>query len=394
MSEKITSRPHYKFFILVSYLLWGSVSLRWITEYIEQNHPQTWLITSMLLLYAVLLGLEPVITGGSARRAHLYLAFQIALVFSASLLYYELDFFAILLLPLCGQAVYLLHRPQSTRWVVALLVVIFIGQWVQFGGLGGLPFFLLYAAGLIFVAAFSNLVLQSDASQKESERLLGELQNAHQKLQEYTGQAEELAVANERNRLGRDLHDSVAQTLYGLTLQAEAASRKLAAGQLEVVAEQLQQIRHSAQQTLVETRMLIFDLRPQILDQDGLPDALRARLDAVEGRSGIQVFSQLEDIGRLPPQVENHLYRIALEALNNSLKHAHASQVSVSLTSEEGLLILQVEDNGVGFDPIHQENKGRLGLAGMRERAEQIGGTLYIQSQPGQGARLLVEVSI
>ena len=208
MAEKITSRPHYQFFILVSYLLWGSVALRWITEYIEQGHPQTWLISAMLMFYAVFLGLEPLITGGSARRVHLYLAFQTALVFAASLFYYELDFFAILLLPLCGQAVYLLPRPQSTRWVVTLLVVMFIGQWVQFSGPGGLPYFLLYAAGLIFVAAFSNLVLQSDASRKDSERLLHELQDAHQKLQEYTGKAEELAVANERNRLGRDLHDS------------------------------------------------------------------------------------------------------------------------------------------------------------------------------------------
>ena len=161
-----------------------------------------------------------------------------------------------------------------------------------------------------------------------------------------------------------------------------------------MAAEQLQRIRHTAQQTLVETRMLIFDLRPQILDQEGLPAALQARLQAVEGRSGIQVTSHLDDIGRLPAQVENHLYRIALEALNNSLKHAHASQMSVSLANEDGLLILQVEDNGFGFDPNQEDLKGRLGLAGMHERAEQIGGRLYIHSQPGQGVRVRVEAHV
>ena len=85
MLDKIISRPRYRFIILVSYLIWAAVSLRWITEYIEQGHPLTWLISLMLLLYGVLLGLEPLLTGGSPLRAHLYLAFQTGLVFTASL---------------------------------------------------------------------------------------------------------------------------------------------------------------------------------------------------------------------------------------------------------------------------------------------------------------------
>lgn len=392
--ETVRSRPYYRFFILVCYLMWAAVTLRWITEYIEQGHPLTWLISLMLALYGVLLGVEPRLTHDSPLRAHLYLAFQTALVITASIFHYELDYFALLLLPLCGQAVYLFARRVAMRWAAILMGVMFIGQWIQFGGASGLPFFLLYAAGLIFVAAFSSLVLQTDASRRESERLLSELQDAHRQLQTYAGQAEQLAAANERDRLARDLHDSVAQTLYGLTLQAEAAARKLNSGELKLATEYLQQMRISAQQTLVETRMLIFDLRPQILEQEGLVPAIRARLEAVESRSGIQVESRLEDFGRLPAQVENNLYRIALEALNNSIKHAHSNRVSVMLTHQDGIVTLEVADNGAGFDPQSTPMHGGLGLSVMRERAEQIGARLEVKSLTGNGTRVTVEVPV
>lgn len=392
--QKIFSRQRYRFLILVSYLIWGAVSLRWISEYIEQGHPLTWLISAMLLLYGVLLGLEPWITGGSPLRVHLYLVIQTGLVFIASLFFYELDFFALLFLPLCGQAVLLLPRPQSTRWVVILASLTLIGQWIQFGGLAGLQFSLIYIAGLILVAAFSNLTLQADASRLQSERLLYELQQAHRQLQEYSGQAEQLAVANERNRLARDLHDSVAQTLYGLTLQSEAASRKLGSGEIDQAADTLRQIKESAHQTLVETRLLIYELRPQVLEQEGLAAALNARLEAVERRSGIAVNLNVDGIPALPPQIEINLYRIALEALNNSLKYAHASRVDISLAAAERRLRLVVADDGIGFDPSIIGSQGGMGLVGMQERASQIGAQLAIESSLGGGTRVMVDVPL
>jgi signal transduction histidine kinase len=138
----------------------------------------------------------------------------------------------------------------------------------------------------------ANITNASDA-RRRSEQLLAELQEAHQQLQTYAGQAEELAIANERTRLARDLHDSVAQTLYGLTLQAEAASRKMAAGQDEAVQAHLQAIREDARQTLQETRLLIFELRPPILEEAGLAAAIKARIDTVEARGGTAVHLDL-----------------------------------------------------------------------------------------------------
>ena len=373
-------------FLAISYALWASVTLRWIMEFIEQGHPLTALVSAILLLYGLLLGLEPLITYQHPLRGHQYLLIQLALIGIALLLYYELDFFAILLMPLAGQAAFIFPRRTAVAWVIIFLAANFLGQIHQFGWPGSLPFIFLYGAGILFVFAFSLITLSADASRRRSEALLAELQT-------YAGQAEALAIAQERNRLARELHDSVAQTLYGLTLQAEAANRKLAAGQLEAVADYLRFFRDSTQQTLLETRLLIFELRPPILDEVGLTNALQTRLEAVESRSGLDYQLDLVDVERLPSQVETGLYRITLETLNNILKHARASQVNLSLQQIGERIRLEIRDDGVGFDPEALLPHG-YGLQGMRERAEQLGGSFNLQSEPQVGTTIIVEIPI
>ncbi|MCB8979624.1 MAG: sensor histidine kinase [Ardenticatenaceae bacterium] len=344
------TRPGAGTFLLISFSLWGAVSLRWITEFIEQQHPLTWAISLILLIFGAAMGLEPLLTRGSSLRAHIYLAVQMILVFVGSLFFYELDFFAMLYIVLCGQAAYLLSRRDSLIWTGILVVATAVAQIIQFGIPVAFSFILLYEAGLIFVAAFVRLVLQADAARQHSEQLLADLQTAHQQLQTYANQAEELAVANERTRLARDLHDSVAQTLYGLTLQAEAASRKLTAGQNEAVQAYLAAIQEDAKQTLQETRLLIFELRPPILESSGLAAALQARLDTVEARSGLTMHVALEEIGHLPANLETGLYRIAQEALNNSAKYAQASTLAVQLRRENGQVCLKSGMTGLGLN--------------------------------------------
>jgi signal transduction histidine kinase len=355
-------------------------------EFIEQEHPMTVLVSGILLLYGLLLGLEPLITYGSPLRGHLYLLIQLALVLTALLYYFELDFFAILLMPLAGQAAFIFPRRTSTVWVIIFLAANIFGQIHQFGWPGALPFMFLYTAGILFVFAFSQITLSAEASRRSSEALLAELQT-------YAGQAEALAIAQERNRLARELHDSVAQTLYGLALQAEAAARKLAAGQLEAVADYLTFFRESAQQTLLEARLLIFELRPPILDEVGLTAALRIRIDAVESRSGLDYQLDLAEVERLPSPVETGLYRIALEALNNILKHAQASRFILSLQQNEDWIRLEIKDDGVGFDLEARMAHG-YGMQGMRERAEQLGGSFNLQSKPEGGTTIIVVVPI
>jgi GAF domain-containing protein/ligand-binding sensor domain-containing protein len=205
-------------------------------------------------------------------------------------------------------------------------------------------------------------------------------------------QARRLAVVEERQRLARELHDSVTQGLYGVTLYAEATARQLTSGSIGLATDHLRELRDTAQEALREMRLLIFELRPSVLESEGLVNALRARLEAVEERAGLAVEFEVEGETILPSSVEEGLYRIAQEALNNALKHAGACNISVCLKSVGERVILEIVDDGTGFDPSTAVEAGGLGLDGMLERAAQMGGELMLNSEPGAGTRVRVEV--
>ena len=205
-------------------------------------------------------------------------------------------------------------------------------------------------------------------------------------------QAEQVAAMTERSRLARELHDSVTQSLYSVTLYAEAAARLMTSGKHLEAADHLRELRDTAQEALREMRLLIFQLRPPALEKSGLAGTLQARLDAVEGRGGMQVEFQVEGTEQLSSIIQQELYHIAQEALNNVLKHAHAQRVQVHLQFLDALTRLEVADDGAGFSLAQAQEGGGLGLSGMRERILRIGGTLNIESSPGQGTRVTVEV--
>ena len=175
---------------------------------------------------------------------------------------------------------------------------------------------------------------------------------------------------------------------------AEAARRLLAQGNQAQAADHLRELQASAQEALAEMRLLIYELRPPVLDQVGLQGALQARLEAVEGRSGLDTQFTAEGQAELEREIQENLYGIAREALNNSLKHAHASSLSVNLLMSETAVHLEISDDGVGFDPDGDYQEGGLGVRGMQERAEQIGGNLSINSKPGEGTSVVVEVEL
>jgi signal transduction histidine kinase len=204
-------------------------------------------------------------------------------------------------------------------------------------------------------------------------------------------QARRVAVVEERQRLARELHDSVTQALYGATLYAEAAARQLDAGAVGSAANYLRELRDTAQEALREMRLLIFELRPSVLESAGLAAALRVRLEAVEERAGLAASFEVQGEGVLSLSVEEGLYRIAQEALNNALKHAAARRVAVRLAYEEVRVVLEIKDDGIGFGREAEESGG-LGLRGMAERAAQMGGTLALDSQLGAGTTIRVEV--
>jgi len=199
-------------------------------------------------------------------------------------------------------------------------------------------------------------------------------------------QAERLLVVQERNRLARELHDSVTQSLYSVTLFAEAGRRTALADGNEETAEYFAQIGKTGRQALKEMRLLIHKLRPSILSKEGLVRALQQRLNSVEGRAGIENQLIVKGEVKLSPLLEDALHQIAQEALNNALKHALASEVSVCLDTSHGeYVVIRIEDNGRGFDLAKAAQSDGMGLTSMQERAENFGGELHIQSGPDQG---------
>jgi two-component system sensor histidine kinase ChiS len=200
----------------------------------------------------------------------------------------------------------------------------------------------------------------------------------------------EKATVDARNRLARELHDSVAQSMYGVMLYAEVASKLLSSGQLDQVTDHLSELRDTAQESLAEMRLLIYELRPPILEEEGLASALQARLEAVESRAGLETEFNTEGENRLASEIEEALYRIAQEALNNVLKHAQASRVVVSLVQDRRRVALEIVDDGLGFDPIEAGRGGGVGLRGMRERAAEIGARLGVESAAGSGTMVSI----
>jgi signal transduction histidine kinase len=199
--------------------------------------------------------------------------------------------------------------------------------------------------------------------------------------------AAQAAVLEERQRLSRELHDSVTRALYAISPYAEAASRALAGGSTEPVATNLREISDTTQEALGEMRLLLFELRPPLLQKQGLAAALRSRLQTVEARAGLRTEFECQEKDRLPPESEQELYRLVQEALNNVLKHTHAGRVSVRERNgncgsrRRSSWVRAVTGGSEGFR-----------LRGMRERVERLGGTLRINSSPGAGTRLRVEV--
>jgi PAS domain S-box-containing protein len=197
--------------------------------------------------------------------------------------------------------------------------------------------------------------------------------------------AEAAAISEERQRLARELHDSVTQMLYSVALFVHGAQTALQHQQTDALADYLRSLQAASLQALKEMRLLLYQLHPAAAEEDWLK-ALALRLEAVEQRANVQAQLLIENVPALPPALQKDFYAIALEALNNALKHAAATAVLVRVTGEPAHIVLEVNDNGQGFDPTRPA--GGWGLPNMRERAARLGAQLDIQSAPATGTRV------
>ena len=262
-------------------------------------------------------------------------------------------------------------------------------------------------SGDLLETAFSDIHSWMGVPLESKDRLIGMLTLSHNEASYYTEhhaglvtgvatqiavaienarlyeQAQQLAAVEERQRLARELHDSVSQALYGIALGARTA-RTLLDRDPAKAAEPVDYVLSLAEAGLAEMRALIFELRPESLEIEGLVAALDKQIAATAARHGIEVNADLVEEPEMSLAQKEIFYRIGQEALHNVVKHAHASKATVRLARDNGSFVLEVGDNGVGFD-VSQNFPGHMGLVSMSERASSIGARLEVESAPGKG---------
>ncbi|NTU63315.1 MAG: sensor histidine kinase [Chloroflexi bacterium] len=251
----------------------------------------------------------------------------------------------------------------------------------------------------VFVVTFVWLFDRQNKAREAAQNALHDLDVAHRQLTDYAAQVEDLTLANERQRMARELHDTLAQGLAGLVLQLEAIDSHLSRGNTPKAQTITQQAMERARLTLADARRAIDDLRSGAVPEANLETAVRQETDRFTAASGIPCALSIDLPPALPADVRECAVRVVGEALANITRHAQARSTAVALhpipcpqsgeTAGRHALDIEVRDDGVGFDPA-QIGAGHYGLIGLRERVRMIGGTLNIESAPGQGTTLKV----
>jgi len=321
-----------------------------------------------------------------------YLLLQSGLVVGLLLVPPILDFFGLLFIPLSLQAVFLFGRRLGFL-CIALFFLAMAGPMLvdEKGWIFGLAMTALNTGYCLLFSGYAHQVQRAEAVRRHNQHILGELQVAHRQLQGYAAQVEELAAERERSRLARELHDSVTQTVFSMNLTVQSA-RLLLEREPDRAAGQLERLEELAASAMGEIQALVSQLRPTSVAEEGLPTALRRLAAERQARDGLDVTMEVSGERVLPDPVAAGLYRIAQEALTNVARHAGMQQATVRLNLVGEASLLEIEDGGLGFDPqVALGQRGHLGLAGMAERAREIGWSLSIESRPGCGTRMRVE---
>jgi len=381
--------------ILITYLATYLLAVGSIIRYLVRiRDDRFWLIALLAGVYLVLLFSKPFLIRSNRLLTTLYLLVQIAIIGALAFIEPNVDFWAMLFCPLVVQVMN--NFPQRTGFLITGIFTVIMAILMPLG-LGfemGLPLIFIYGIIYFLLATFIAIIREAEAAREESQKQQAELQTAHRQLQSYTAQAEELAVLQDRNRLARNLHDSVTQTIFSMRLTAEAANMLQEQNPARVGAE-LQKLQSLAKSALAEMRSLIFELRPTAVTALGLVPALRQLVVTLERQYGLKVDLRVNGDPQLTESEAQRLFRISQEALNNVVKHAQTDKAVLSIRFDNGRVLIQVEDQGIGFAPEDiRAEEGHMGLSGMQERVDAMGGTMIVDSHPDQGTRVTVEVTL
>lgn len=243
----------------------------------------------------------------------------------------------------------------------------------------------------LFTFAGLLLYLQQRHAQRRTRSLFDELQAAHIQLSAYALRVEDLTMLTERQRLARELHDTLTQGVAGLMMQLEAVNSYLGKSQPERAQEIVRSAITRARTVLTETRYVLQDLRANHPRPDDLPEMIQEEIERFTTSTGISCATEIDALAQTPEAYCGHVLRAISEGLRNIARHAHAHHVSVRATASPQELAIEICDDGVGFDPHRAITcPGHYGLLGLHERVNLIGGALDIKSRPGAGTRISI----
>ena len=373
------------------FITWVAVALRFVVSTIPEFgfHPVPAALVGAYLVLSVCL---PWLAHRRPVLLEPFFVLQAAVVTALILLPPLQDYYAILYLGIALVAArYLPHR-RVAGWLAACCVLPTASLLLAFGVAEGLSYLPTYLMGVLVLGFYGSAARRAEEALARSDGLLAELSTAHAELRRYADRAEEAAAAGERNRLAAELHDAATQTVFSITLTAEAARLALSRDPARLPTL-LARIQESSAEALAEMRSLVRELRSPLVAEDGLLAALRQHAAARERRERLRVILSVEGEERGGLDARETLYRTVQEALNNVVKHAGVPEVEVSLVFGEREVRVVVRDVGRGFDPAATRSGG-FGLAGMRERIESRGGTFTVTSTPGAGTTVTASLPL
>ncbi len=374
---------------LATYLVYIAVLARAI-GWNQETAPIPASIWILLAIFGIILISQRALTRRFPLYPRVYTLVQSAVVITMLYLAPTIDFLPMLFYPLSFQAVQFFHDLVGFAWIggfsLAMTGMFLFGmEWDA-----GVTMVLGSSGANVLMGSFAHLIARTEQRRQENQRLFRNLQEAYRQLKDSAAQSEALAAATERHHLVRELHDSLTQTLFSMNLAVQAAQLSMQEAPL-TTSEHLARLQILSRNAASEVQALTGQVPLRSPAQEGLGAALKRLVEERLAQDGFQII--LEETGQkeLPEPTQAALYRIAQEALNNIARHAGVRQALVRLHLESPITSLEVVDEGCGFDLTGSEHADGFGLAGMAERAHEIGWELKIISSPGHGTRIRVE---
>jgi NarL family two-component system sensor histidine kinase YdfH len=352
------------------------------------------LFTLLMVLHIALHWLAPLLER-VGRLIPAYILVQGMLAFAVSQLSGNQGMIFGTYLALIGEAFGILR--MSSLWGVVAVGGYLLLSLVNFGLIVGWDYLLWWAVGVLpitlFIAIYVTLYSRQVEARARAQALLADLEIANWHLSEYAAQVEDLTIASERQRMARELHDTLSQGLAGVILQLEATDAHLAHDRPERAREILQQTMQQARATLSEARRAIGDLRQGHTAPVAMVELLREEVESFTRATGIPCELVLDLQAPVPDELCEPVLRSVSESLSNIARHSRASQATVRLANVDGHLLVEVRDDGSGFDPL-AVGQGHYGLLGMRERVRLAGGSLQVISRPGEGTAVVLHLPL